>query len=186
MFAMIAEGAASDWSAVYLYTTLSASTAFAAVAFVAFSIAMMLARLVGDRIVVRIGSVQLVRNSALFAAIVFGVCGFLIGTPTSAVIGFAGLGVGLAGLTPQIYSVAGQLTASGAGRRLSVIVGMGYTGFLVGPALIGFTSAVIGLRGALAIPILLVLLIALAAGALRTPEDVPVSGRPQRPEQLRR
>lgn len=179
MFAMIAEGAAGDWSAVYLHTTLGTSTAFAAVAFVAFSIAMMLARLVGDRIVIRIGPVQLVRHSALFAAVIFGVFGLLIGTPTSAVIGFAGLGAGLAGLTPQIYSVAGQLTANGTGRRLSVIVGMGYTGFLIGPALIGFTSSLTGLRGALAIPTLLLLLVALAAGAMRTPEGVLVSHRGQ-------
>lgn len=169
MFAMVAEGAAGDWSAVYLHTTLGTSTAFAAAAFVGFSIAMMLARLVGDRIVTRIGPVRVVRGSALFAAAVFGVCGLLVGTPVAAVIGFAGLGAGLAGLTPQIYSVAGQLTGSGAGQRLSVIVGMGYTGFLLGPALIGFTSSLIGLRGALAIPAVLVLIVAIAAGALRTP-----------------
>lgn len=169
MFAMVAEGAAGDWSAVYLHTTLGTGPGFAAVAFVGFSIAMMLARLVGDRLVTRIGPVHLVRRSALFAAVVFGVCGLIVGTPASAVIGFAGLGAGLAGLTPQIYSVAGQLTSSGAGRRLSVIVGMGYTGFLVGPALIGFTSSLIGLRGALAIPAVLVLFVAAGASALRTP-----------------
>lgn len=169
MFAMVAEGAAGDWSAVYLHTTLGTGTAFAALAFVGFSIAMMLARLVGDRIVTRTGPVRLVRGSALFAAVVFGVCGLLVGTPVSAVIGFAGLGAGLAGLTPQIYSVAGQLTGSGTGRRLSVILGMGYTGFLLGPALIGFASTLIGLRAALAIPAVLILLVATAASALRTP-----------------
>lgn len=177
MFAMVAEGAAGDWSAVYLRTNLGTTTAFAAAAFVAFSIAMMLARLLEDRIVARIGPAHLVRWSALLAAIAFGICGLVIATPVSAIIGFAALGAGLAGITPQIYSFAGQLNSNGAGRRLSMIVGMGYTGFLLGPAVIGFTSSVTGLRAALAIPAVLVLFVAIAAGALRTPNTEFLAAR---------
>jgi len=169
MSAMVAEGAAGDWSAVYLRTTVGTGTGFAAAGFVGFSVAMMLARLVGDRVVTRIGPVRLVRVSAVFATVVFVIGGLVIATPVSAVLGFAGLGAGLAGLTPQVYSAAGRLTTGGAGRRLSVIVGMGYTGFLFGPALIGFTSRLVGLRAALAIPAVLVLTVAAAAGVLRTP-----------------
>jgi fucose permease len=173
MFAMVAEGAAGDWSAVYLHSTLGTSTAFAATAFVGFSIAMMLARLVGDRIVARIGPMLLVRWSAVFAALVFGIGALIIGTPVTAIIGFAGLGAGLAGITPQLYSFAGQLTSAGAGRQLSIIVGMGYAGFLIGPAVIGFASTLTGLRGALAIPTLFVLVVAIAAGALKPPRVTP-------------
>ena len=50
---LLAEGAAADWSAVYVEDSLDAPAAQAALAFAAFSATMTLGRLVGDRLVAR-------------------------------------------------------------------------------------------------------------------------------------
>ncbi|MBC9731550.1 hypothetical protein [Streptomyces sp. TRM68367] len=53
---------------------------------------------------------------------------------------------------------------------MSLVVSLGYVGFLVGPIVIGSVSTFIGLPDALGIPAALVFLVALGAPALR-PRD---------------
>ena len=52
---LMAEGAMGDWSAVYLRMDLGATAGAAASGFAAFSLAMALGRLTGDRLVTRFG-----------------------------------------------------------------------------------------------------------------------------------
>ncbi|WP_329363073.1 MFS transporter [Streptomyces sp. NBC_00669] len=166
MFAMVAEGAVGDWSSVYLHENLGAGVAFASSAFVVFSIAMFISRVAGDRVVTSLGTRRFLQYSAVLGAVSLG-AGVLSTAPWLAVAGFAGLGLGLAGLTPQIYTIAGDVAHGSAGRALSLIVGMGYIGFLVGPALIGFVSGATSLRVALLLPSLLILIIPALVPALR-------------------
>jgi MFS family permease len=166
MFAMVAEGAVGDWSTVYMHEGLGTSVAVASSAFVAFSIAMFASRAVGDRVVAALGTARFLRYSAIVAAFSLA-AGVLSASPWLAIAGFAGLGLGLAGLTPQIYTISGDFAQGSAGRALSLIIAMGYVGFLVGPALIGFLSSVTSLRIALVIPSVLVLLIPVLVPALR-------------------
>jgi len=49
--ALVGEGAAGDWSAVYLRDNLGTSAGFAALGFAAFSVTMTAGRLVGDRLI---------------------------------------------------------------------------------------------------------------------------------------
>ncbi len=164
--ALVGEGAAADWSAVYLRDDLHSSAGFAAAAFAAFSIAMTVTRLVGDRLTARFGPVLLVRASGLLAAGGLGAA-LLLGTPPAGVAGFACLGAGMALIAPQVYSAAGDRNPDAAGRALARVVGIGYLGFLLGPVLIGAASRVVGLPGALAIPVVLSLFVAATAPALR-------------------
>lgn len=60
---LLCEGAAADWSAVYLRNDLGAGPATAAAGFGAFSLAMAVGRLCGDRMVHRLGPVAVVRGS---------------------------------------------------------------------------------------------------------------------------
>ena len=99
----LGEGAAGDWSAVYLHVNLGSSAGIAACALAAFSITMAAGRVAGDRLASRFGSVALVRASGLKAG--HGLAaGLLIGTPAAAIAGFAQLGLGLAGIFPQLVS----------------------------------------------------------------------------------
>ena len=174
--ALVGEGAAADWSAVYLRDDLHSSAGFAAAAFAAFSVAMTVTRLVGDRLTARFGPVLLVRASGLLAAGGLGTA-LLIGEPAAGVTGFACLGAGMALIAPQVYSAAGDRNPDAAGRALARVVGLGYLGFLLGPVLIGAASRLAGLPGALTIPVVLSLFVAATAPALRPrhpkPSDLP-------------
>ena len=169
----IGEGSAGDWSAVYLHVNLGTSPGVAAVALAAFSVTMAAGRLAGDGLAARFGSVRLVRASGLVAGLGLA-AGLLIGTPAAAIAGFALLGVGLAGIFPQIVSVAARLDPAQAGRNIGRIAAVAYSGLLSGPVAIGAIASGVGLRDALLVPA------ALAVGAparLRAPgRDRPALG----------
>ena len=161
----VGEGAAGDWSAVYLHVDLGTSAAVAAAGLAAFSVTMAAGRVAGDRLAARFGSVRLVRASGLVAGLGLA-AGLLIGTPAAAVAGFALLGAGLAAIFPQIVSSAVRLDPARAGRNIGRIAAVAYSGLLGGPVAIGAAASGVGLRDALLIPAALSILVAAAAGVL--------------------
>ena len=161
----VGEGAAGDWSAVYLHVDLGTSAAVAAAGLAAFSVTMAAGRVAGDRLAARFGSVRLVRGSGLVAGLGLA-AGLLIGTPAAAVAGFALLGAGLAAIFPQIVSSAVRLDPARAGRNIGRIAAVAYSGLLGGPVAIGAAASGVGLRDALLIPAALSILVAAAAGVL--------------------
>jgi predicted MFS family arabinose efflux permease len=164
---MIGEGAAADWSSVYLLEDLGSSAGFAAAAYAAFSIMMTAGRLAGDRLAAWLGPVTLVRGCGVLAASGLGLA-LLVGHPIAGVIGFGCFGAGLSCIVPQVFSAAGRRDPARAGQALARVASLGYVGFLTGPVLIGGAAELFGLPRALAIPALLALFVALAAFALRT------------------
>jgi predicted MFS family arabinose efflux permease len=163
---LVGEGAAADWSAVYLRDSLGSAAGFAAAAYAAFSIAMMSGRLLGDRLTARFGPVRLVRACGVLAA-----CGLatalLIGRPLAGVAGFACLGAGLSCIAPQVFAAAGSRDPARAGQAIGRVAGMGFLGFVAGPVMIGAAAQLFGLPRALLIPAVLALFVAAAAPALR-------------------
>jgi fucose permease len=164
--ALVGEGAAADWSAVYLRDSLHSSAAVATYGFAAFSAMMTVGRLVGDRLTRWLGPVPLVRISGLLAAAGLGTA-LLIGRPVAGIVGFACVGAGMSCIAPQVFSAAGEVDPARAGRALSVVVSVGYLGFLLGPLVIGALSTVVGLPVALSVPVVLSVCVVLFAGALR-------------------
>jgi len=159
------EGAAGDWSAVYLRDSLHTSSGVAATAFAAFSFTMAACRFVSDRLQTRFGPVALVRVGSLVAACGLGL-GLVIDRPVAAIAGFALLGVGLAPVVPITFSAAGNTGLGPTGVILGRVVTMGYLGSIVGPALIGGLAQATGLRTALFLLVALALVITIAAGSL--------------------
>jgi len=164
---LVGEGAAADWSAVYLRDNLGTDPGFAAYGFAAFSIMMTVGRLFGDRLVLALGPVTLVRLSGGLAAAGLGAA-LLVDHPWAGVVGFGLLGAGLSCIAPQVYSAAGNQDPQRAGRALSTVVSIGYLGFLLGPILIGAAATVVGLPSALWIPVVLALFVAASATAMRS------------------
>jgi fucose permease len=161
----VGEGSAGDWSAVYLHVDLGTSAGAAAVALGAFSVTMAAGRVAGDRLAARFGPVRLVRGSGLVAGL--GLAGgLLVGTPAAAIAGFALLGLGLAGIFPQIVTAAARLDPEQAGRNIGRIASVSYTGLLSGPVVIGAIASGVGLRNALLVPAALALVVAAAAGVM--------------------
>ncbi|GAA3040400.1 MFS transporter [Streptosporangium longisporum] len=165
---LVGEGAANDWTAVYLFQNLHASEPVAAAAFAVFSATMTIGRFAGDHLAQRLGPTRLVRYSGLVAAI--GLGGALLGGQIPiAFAGFALFGLGLAPIVPQVFSAAGNQDPVTAGRAIAQVATVGYAGLLAGPAIIGAAAELVGLPAALGIPAVLALFMAASAGALRSP-----------------
>jgi MFS family permease len=163
--ALVGEGAAGDWSAVYLRDNLATAAGFAALGFSAFSVTMTVGRALGDRLIDRFGMVRLVRCCGLLAAAGLG-GGLAVDSPYAAVAGFAVFGAGLSVVVPQVFAAGGRADPARPGSGLAKVVGLGYAGMTAGPAVIGVVASRIGLHLALGIPVLLALWIAVAAPVL--------------------
>ncbi|MDA2804833.1 MFS transporter [Nocardiopsis suaedae] len=171
----VAEGAATDWTSVYLHDTAGASDAVAAAGFAVFSAAMAAGRLVGDRLAARFGPVALVRSCGLLAAGGLGLA-LAVPVPPAALAGFALMGAGLSCVVPQAFSAATSYDPARAGRNLGMVAAFGYVGLLSGPVAIGAIAHLTDLRAALAVPALLALVAVAAAGALRPRRPAPAAG----------
>ncbi len=159
----LAEGAVNDWSAIYLHTSLSAGAGLAAVAYTAFSCAMVAGRLIGDHLAERIGPVRLVRFSCATAAIGLAVA-LAVGQVGVALAGFVLLGLGLSFVVPLVFTAASQLEPTGP--SLATVNSFGYVGLLVGPPLIGGLADAIGLPVALGIIVLICVVTSVLATAV--------------------
>ncbi|MFI9830249.1 MFS transporter [Streptomyces sp. NPDC051913] len=133
--AVFAEGASLDWSAVYLRDQLETSAGLAAACTTGFTLTMAVARLAGDRIVDRYGSVRTVRAGGVLA-VVGGLLIVLSNTPAMAMAGFALMGLGIAVVVPLCFAAAGR---SGSNPSLAIagVATITYTSGLVAPSAIG-------------------------------------------------
>jgi predicted MFS family arabinose efflux permease len=139
---MLTEGAIADWSGIYLRHDTGASSAASAMAFAGFSLGMAIARLSGDVLNERLGAARLLRGGTVLLAFALGSV-LLIGETAPAVVGFALCGLGIANAVPLLFSAAGRLDPPGP--SLAATFTLGYTGFIVGPPVIGVLSDRIGL-----------------------------------------
>ncbi len=58
----------------------------------------------------------------------------------SAILGFGILGLGLSVIIPELFRWAGQTKGVKASAAISIVSGIGFTGFLIGSVLLGFIS----------------------------------------------
>jgi hypothetical protein len=161
-FCLMAEGGASDWSAKLVRDDLAGSAALGAIAYAAFSVGMGLGRLIADRLWARWGSTGLLRRCGALAAFGFA-AGLALGTTAGAVIGFAALGLGLAGVIPTLFRAGADEPGVSTGPALAVVSSLGYLGFLAGPPLIGGVAQLTSLRLACGLLVLAGLIVMLLA-----------------------
>lgn len=154
---LLAEGAAYDWSAVYLRDEAGAGPGLAATGFAACSLAMAACRFGADRVVARFGPVRFVQLAGVVstAGIVLAVA---VPNAVVAIVGFGLLGGGLAGIVPVVFSAAGRAAPDRPGPALAAVATLGYLGLLAGPAAIGGIGEVTDVRTGLAFVVLLTLL----------------------------
>ncbi|WP_108932947.1 MFS transporter [Streptomyces ardesiacus] len=161
-FAYIGDSTVSNWSAKYLQDVLGSSEQLATVPYNVYMVTTLVGRAVGDFGVRRLGAVTVVRGGAVVAAGGFAVVASAPG-PWAGMLGFTLLGFGLCVLVPQTFAAAGRLAAERDGRpgasdaavaRLNVF---NYVGFLVGSPLVGALGDAWSYRGAMLVPMVLVL-----------------------------
>ncbi len=158
---MLAEGAIGDWSGIYLRHDTGASPAGAALAFTGFSLGMAIARLGGDVVNEWIGPSRLLRFGSALVAIALGAL-LLVGQTVPSVVGFVFCGLGIANAVPLLFSAAGRVDPPGP--SLAAAFTLGYTGFIVGPPVIGVLSDQVGLPRTLALLVVALVAVAVLGG----------------------
>jgi MFS family permease len=172
LFAMIPEGAAIDWSAVYLRQELGAGDAASGLAFAAFSLTMACFRFAGDGIRDRFGAVRTARVCSALAAAGLLAVGFAEALPVT-LVGFALMGIGLSNMVPIAFSAAGNVEGLRPGTGLSIVSALGYSGILLAPSVIGFVAEHSGFRLIFLSLALLLVVTFLAAGLVRGADRRP-------------
>ncbi|GAB3644215.1 MFS transporter [Spirosoma arcticum] len=138
------EGAAFDWSAVYLRETLEASSQVAALGFASFSLSMTGFRFLGDAIIPKIGAKRWLQIGGVLAA--FGLLfAIALPYPPTALIGFAVLGAGCSLGAPILYAAALRIPGIPPAAGLATFATFSFIGFLAGPPIIGFIAEGFGL-----------------------------------------
>lgn len=170
LFAFVSEGAVADWSALLLHSVLGATERMAALGFAAFSATMVLGRLFGDRLRLRVADVALVRGLSLLA-----IAGMLLalfgGRVELSVAGFALVGLGLSVVVPILIGAAGNRPGVEASSGVAAVASFGYGGLLLGPPLIGILAEHIGLRLALLVVVGLCAGLLFQAHLVRRPQQ---------------
>ncbi|ANW21146.1 MFS transporter [Streptomyces clavuligerus] len=133
--AVFAEGASLDWSAIYLRDELGTSDGLAAASTTAFALTMAVARLAGDRVVDRFGTVRTVRTGGVLAT-AGGLLVVLAPHPAMALTGFGLIGLGVAVVVPLAFAAAARSGPRPA-QAIAGVATITYTSSLIAPSAIG-------------------------------------------------
>ncbi|MFD7229917.1 MFS transporter [Streptomyces sp. NPDC059881] len=183
-FAYIGDSTVSNWSAKYLQDVLGSSEELATVPYNAYMVTTLLGRTVGDLGVRRFGAVAVVRCGTVLAAGGFAVVAVAPG-PWLGLLGFTLLGLGLCVIVPQTFAAAGrQAVESGNPGASDVAVArlniFNYVGFLIGSPLVGALGDTWNYRGAMLVPMVLVLVTLVYARSFAAESD-RYGGQHERP-----
>ena len=157
----LVEGAILDWGALLIIDRGLADTRGGGVGYILFSVAMVIGRLTGDRVVAALGGFRILFAGGLVT--IAGLATILIAGPGIAMFGFVLVGLGAANMVPVLFSAAGRQTVMPAGLAIAAVTTTGYAGVLLGPALVGLAAQQTSLPSAFWLLVLLLLLVPLSA-----------------------
>ncbi|PBC83314.1 MULTISPECIES: MFS transporter [unclassified Streptomyces] len=172
--AYIGDSTVSNWSAKYLQDVLGSSEQLATVPYNVYMVTTLLGRAVGDLGVRRFGAVAVVRTGTVVAAGGFAVVAAAPGA-WAGMAGFTLLGFGLCVIVPQTFAAAGRYAGEQHGpgasdlavARLNIF---NYVGFLIGSPLVGALGDSWSYRGAMLVPMALVLVTLVYARSFGAPK----------------
>ena len=147
---MATEGAMFDWSGVYFKTVVQVPKAYVVLGYASFMVMMATGRFLGDTMIQKYGRKRwlqvsgLLISTGMFISVSFPFLG-------PATLGFMLVGVGVSGIVPMVYSIAGNSKRVAPGMALAMVSGVSYFGFLLGPPLIGYISEATNLQYSYAI-----------------------------------
>ncbi|MGW2512488.1 MFS transporter [Streptomyces scopuliridis] len=169
-FAYIGDSTVSNWSAKYLQDVLGSSEELATVPYNAYMATTLIGRAVGDLGVRRFGPVAVVRCGSLLAGAGFAVVALASGAWTG-ILGFTMLGLGLCVIVPQTFAAAGRLFPAASDTAVARLNIFNYVGFLIGSPLVGALGDVWSYRGAMLVPMVMVLVTLVYARSFGTEQD---------------
>src|SRR6266545_3808218 len=168
---LFCEGAIADWGAVYLREGLGSPPGVAAIGYAVFALLMAAGRLSGDWLTLRLGAGRIARGGGALVALGVALA-IATGEPLAAIAGFGLIGAGVSCIFPLILSSAARTPGIVPGIAIAAMATSGYTGFLVGPPLIGSLAEALSLRGALGVLGVLGVLILAFGGAVEPKKNV--------------
>jgi MFS family permease len=143
-FGSVAEGSIADWSGIFLKDRFAVTDGFAPLALSVFSVMMLAARVIGDKLKGSYSAGRLLGLGGLLAAIgLF----FAVFAPNAyfALGGFALAGLGMALVFPFVFSAAGKEGP----LALAGVATMAYSGSLMGPPMLGAVAHNFGMQAAM-------------------------------------
>jgi MFS family permease len=173
----IVEGSNADWSALFAVRERGLPEAAGALMYSVFCVAMAVVRLAGERIQRRFGAVRILVAGSLLAG---------IGLLTAAIVpvawvtygGYILAGGGVALVFPVVLDLAGAVgrrsDGTGGEREIGFVTSIAYSGFLIGPPMIGGVAQLTDLSVAIGFVGVVAMLItpaALSAAAARRREE---------------
>jgi MFS family permease len=171
--AFLVEDAVQNWSALHIEGGLGASPALGGAAPGVFAGAMFMGRIFGQRFGDRLSERMLLSGGALVSAAGTALLA-VAPTPLIALVGLFFAGAGISTVAPALFARAGRL-ASPAGRAAAIarVTTIGYTGFIVGPALVGLIAEATTLSIAIGTLAILALLVAVGGWAVMRGDESP-------------
>ncbi|MFD7092699.1 MFS transporter [Streptomyces sp. NPDC059896] len=169
-FAYIGDSTVSNWSAKYLQDVLGGSEELATVPYNAYMVTTLLGRAAGDLGVRRFGPVAVVRCGSLLAGAGFAVVALASGA-WMGILGFTMLGLGLCVIVPQTFAAAGRLFPAASDIAVARLNIFNYVGFLIGSPLVGALGDLWSYRGAMLVPMVMVLVTLVYAHSFGTDVD---------------
>jgi fucose permease len=145
---MTAEGVLYDWSVLYLAQDIGMHHARAALGYATFTAAMAVARFGGDALRARYAERTVLRSSAAMAAIAMAMI-LLSDNAWVAFLGLAIVGAGLAPVAPILFNASTRAGGVSRAAAIASVTTIGYSGFMVGPPIIGSIATFSSLRTAL-------------------------------------
>ncbi len=169
--AFLVEGSMDTWSGLYVRSELGASVLATAVAFSAFSAALMLGRLFAGRVLFGLGY----RKTILVAG--FGsAAGALVATITSSTVvaggAFLALGFTIAAAAPAAFGLVNR-SEEDPTTAIAAVTTVGYTGFVFSPPLLGWVADTINLRATMAV--ISVATLGIVLGGFLSKDEKPAS-----------
>ncbi|MEU9303966.1 MFS transporter [Streptomyces sp. NPDC048269] len=155
--AYIGDSTVANWSAKYLQDVLGSSEQLATVPYNVYMVTTLLGRAVGDLGVRRFGAAAVVRAGTVVAASGFAVVAAAPGAWVG-MLGFTLLGIGLCVIVPQTFAAAGRLFPGASDTAVARLNIFNYVGFLIGSPLVGGIGDAWSYRGAMLVPMVLVLI----------------------------
>ncbi len=159
---MLGEGAMSEWSVNFMENVALSNETTAPIALSAFATAMTIGRLLGDRLRTFFGDPKMIMAGGVLATVGL-LAALTIATPAISIAGFFLVGLGLSTIVPIAYSISGHTKDLPPGVGLAMVTTVGYSGFLIGPPVIGFIADWQTLRIALGVVAVLFVIMTLLA-----------------------
>ncbi len=158
----LVEGAIMDWSGVLLTEVKNVDMSLAGTGYAIFSVAMLIMRLLGDKTVQFLGEQKAVIGGSIVTAAGFALVVIVDNLYLNA-LAFILIGLGCANIIPVFYSLLKYQKDMPISTAVTSVTSFGYTGVILGPALLGFIAHGINISAVFELLALLLIIEAIIA-----------------------